>query len=69
MQRRDYILMSGAMREALRQLVTLPHLEGIHRHYAVQIACAIKRENRAFDVARFLRDCGVADDLGSFGNE
>ena len=66
MTRRDYLTLSRALAAAQQR----ERIDGayIHLRYVVAIATAIKRENAAFDVGRFLDDAGVVmPTVDSFG--
>lgn len=63
MTRKDYVLLHSCIKAQLATARILPHaairLEAI-TSTAQTIAYCIRAENPAFDVERFMRDCGVS---------
>lgn len=62
MRRRDYELLSSTLAAArLKSAVEyVPLRDAVHQHYCAAIGAALKADNRAFDLERFMADCGVA---------
>jgi hypothetical protein len=71
LQRRDFVMLSSTLRQAREKLKSVAMAKGDSHHAAVveigidyaakMIGLAIKEENRAFDLGRFLADSGVVD--------
>lgn len=66
MTRKDYLLLSAALRDARRTiLLACPAGENPanllmgHTVCCLSVNAILQRENRAFDGARFLSDCGA----------
>ncbi len=61
MRRRDYELLSRTLAAArLNSAVEyVPLRDAVHQHYCAAIGAALKADNRAFDLGRFMADCGI----------
>jgi|GEM_PF-6783580 len=59
MTRRDFILLSTALRETLPAPNHDLYMRAQHRLDCHQIASAIAERHTGFDMERFLLDCGV----------
>lgn len=58
MTRRDYVLLTEALAEALT-IMNDEHMAEAVRRTARVLADRLGRDNKAFDRERFLRDCGI----------